>query len=535
MTAIIFSLHLEQPLLATSFQGDPNTDVSYPYIPGSMIRGALIGRYLKHNRIQDSDIVVDPKIRQLFFEDTTRYLNAYPLAKDYDQPRSLPVPRCLYKRKEDELGDERPIPLYDLTYPSSSTLPNDVSLKGLKEDNFCTVSDDSLTLYSVSNRLNIHNKRDRRRGRATIQSGQVFRYDAIDAGQTFQAVILTGSSNTEELINLLSSDQYLWLGGSQSAGYGQVHICDISIPSDEWCEVGIPLHQRLNRKALRITLLSDCILRDQCGQHIVEPPIQLLSEALGVELSLVKSYMSSNFIGGFNRKWGLPLPQIQTIAAGSVFVFKGVELSSTRVADVEFCGIGERRNEGFGRVTVNWLDDIGEFTARRFQISISTNEIRLESIASVGLAALMAERILRQKLDELLIDKLSKINIEGKISNSQLSRLMIVARQALNDDNPGLVIELLDNVPSNARGQFERSKLKDESVSNNREKVKILDTRLREWLSQPHSCWRMLNDVTIAGETFTLADKLAREYTLRLIMAVAKKANKERKHEQQLA
>ena len=46
MKAITFSLTTQQPLLATSFQGDPNSDVSYSYIPGSMIRGAVIGRYM---------------------------------------------------------------------------------------------------------------------------------------------------------------------------------------------------------------------------------------------------------------------------------------------------------------------------------------------------------------------------------------------------------------------------------------------------------------------------------------------------------
>ena len=33
----------EQPLLLTSLQGDPNSSVSFSYIPGSVVRGALIG------------------------------------------------------------------------------------------------------------------------------------------------------------------------------------------------------------------------------------------------------------------------------------------------------------------------------------------------------------------------------------------------------------------------------------------------------------------------------------------------------------
>jgi CRISPR-associated protein Csx10 len=51
MKAITFLLHTQQPILATSLQGDPNSDVSHDYILGSMIRGALIGRYLRQNNI----------------------------------------------------------------------------------------------------------------------------------------------------------------------------------------------------------------------------------------------------------------------------------------------------------------------------------------------------------------------------------------------------------------------------------------------------------------------------------------------------
>ncbi|MEO0687161.1 MAG: hypothetical protein AAFY76_19465, partial [Cyanobacteria bacterium J06649_11] len=56
MKIITITLHTLQPLLATSFQGDPNSDVSYSYIPGSMIRGAIIGCYIKHNGLSELNL-----------------------------------------------------------------------------------------------------------------------------------------------------------------------------------------------------------------------------------------------------------------------------------------------------------------------------------------------------------------------------------------------------------------------------------------------------------------------------------------------
>lgn len=98
MKAVVFSLHAQQPLLATSFQGDPNSDVSFSYIPGSMIRGALIGRYMRQEGLNDLDLD-DAKVQQLFFDsDQTRYLNAY--LEDSAGQRTLLTPKSWFREKK---------------------------------------------------------------------------------------------------------------------------------------------------------------------------------------------------------------------------------------------------------------------------------------------------------------------------------------------------------------------------------------------------------------------------------------------------
>jgi CRISPR-associated protein Csx10 len=182
MKAITFLLHTKQPILATSLQGDPNSDVSHSYIPGSMIRGMLISRYLRQQDIQELD-VLDDKIRKLFFESQTRYLNAYLFDREKEQ-RTLPVPLCLYKTK----GDDPTTEIYNFVQLASQHRPD--SPKRL-DDKFCIVDDYGyISLYKESRRINIHNQRNRKKGRGTDSSGAVFRYDAIDAEQVFQAVVL---------------------------------------------------------------------------------------------------------------------------------------------------------------------------------------------------------------------------------------------------------------------------------------------------------------------------------------------------------
>ncbi|GAA6618074.1 RAMP superfamily CRISPR-associated protein [Scytonema sp. NUACC26] len=521
MKAITFIFKTKQPILATSFQGDPNSDVSYSYIPGSMIRGVLIGRYLDRNGLHNTDIVTHQTIRRLFFDGTTRYLNAYLCSQQ--GKRTFPISLSWRKDKGAELSESEGIKIYDF----SVAKPSDDELESPKAvgEYFWVEEGGYLRLYSVERRINIHNLRDRRKGRSAESEGEIFRYDAIDTGQTFQGVILCEPSD-EQLIKELLTPSDIWLGGSRSAGYGHVQIIKVDSPVS-WIEVEELPENRVNNNILKITLLSDLILRDECGQYVAIPPTQLLFEALGVSLSKPRiAYMDSTFIGGFNRKWGLPLPQVPAVKAGSVFIFENVQVSAEQIHQLETEGIGERRVEGFGRIAVNWRIDKPDFIAKKPEPKLPSRRERpqLQTQESRNLARQMGERILRQKLEQLLLAQIEPQKLApNEMTNSQLSRLMIVARQALDVCSHQPLNDLLNQLPSNARSQYERTKIGG----------KPLKEKIQGWLEQPTE-WienSNLQTVAIADEAASLTNELALEYTLRLIMAIAKNAIKEKSDE----
>ena len=520
MKAITVTLQTEQPVLATSFQGDPNSDVSYPYIPGSAIRGALIGRYLKRHSLQDADLSQNEGVQRLFFNGSTRFLNAY---LDANGKRTLPIPRSWRKEK----GTDLPHEVFDL----SQNAPEDKSLKLKAVDGeFCTVQSNQITLYAVDKRINIHNLRHRGRGRAVpdkldtagnvVEAGEgaVFRYEAIDTGQTFQAVILCDNADEQTLKDLLTPAD-LWVGGSQSAGYGHTKIIKIDTVVN-WDEVGIQPEERCDRDTLTITLLSDLILQDEQGHYVADP--KLVAQQLTLsEAPLKSNYTRTTLIGGFNRKWGLPLPQIQALAAGSVLVFDNASVTATQIAEWEAQRLGDRCVEGFGRIAINWLGEHSTFDAKSPESNSSRSSNITLTESSTQLAAQMAERLLRQKLDQLLLNQVGRTSIDPThITNSQLSRLILVARQALTLENREMesIQTLLTNLTANAMGQFERTRMNDSQKS--------LVQQLKEWLDNPKVWVSNPPSVTIADTTVGLSDRLAREYTLRLIMAVAKKATK---------
>ena len=517
MKAITFSLKTMQPMLATSFQGDPNSDVSYLYIPGSTIRGLLIGRYLKRNNFQDVDILADEMTRRLFFDGKTRYLNAY--LSSQEGYRTLPRLLSWRKKKGAEFTDiNEGIKVYDFSVDK----PDEDELKSPKaiDEPFWIEEGGCVRLYTVDRRINIHNSRDRRQGRSTQTEGEIFCYNAIDAGQTFQGVILCQDDDKQAIEDLLQPPD-AWLGGSRSAGYGHVKITDLN-SSDSWSEVGShsSAEDRTENKSIKITLLSDLIIRDEWGQYVAAPPTLVLAKFLGRELAEPETaYMDSVFIGGFNQKWGLPLPQVLAVKAGSVFVYQDVEITPEQIRQLEAEGIGERRVEGFGRIAVNWRLEESQFQAKTPEPPELPEPPQLQSPESQKLAGEMAERILRQKLEGLLLKRVESHKLEAnQMTNSQLSRLMIVTRQALDENSRQPLDNLLKQLPSKAREQYERTKLKK----------KIENLLEGEWIEKRQQKIK----TAIAGEAATLTPELKMEYTLRLILAIAKNAIKEKAKEE---
>ena len=520
MKAITLTLETQQPILATSFQGDPNSDVSYSYIPGSMIRGAIIGRYMRQHHLSELDLT-NEEVKRLFFDaNSTRYLNAYLLSQE--KQRTLPLPLSWFKDKDAELKDNSPITVYDFSIERGD---NPETPKSVGEY-FWRKERGAVKLYKDKRRINIHNFRDRQKGRSTDNQGELFRYDALDAGQKFQSVILCEDGDAITIQMLLVTEPNIWLGGSQSAGYGHSKIINLEI-LDRWDEIGDPAKKRENNdKILSITLLSDTLLRNEYGQPVADPMLikQAVEEVLNISLPEPSNiFAGSTLVGGFNRKWGLPLPQVPALAAGTAIVFEDIEINESQIKRLEAYGIGERREDGFGRISVNWLED--EFFSASLPNSSNTSSLPpLEDKASRLLAEQMAQRLLEQKLEQYLQTKVGYLKLDEGISNSQLSRLQSVARQGLPNGDCSLVISLLNNLPSNAKSQFDRTKIGNISFRQ----------QLDEWLGNPGD-WINGIEVKIADverrfdDDRAREDQLAEKYTLRLIMAVAKKATKEKK------
>jgi CRISPR-associated protein Csx10 len=478
-----------EPVLANTLGGEPNSANSLYYIPGGLLRGAAINAYSKTRNAGDDTF------RRLFLDGSTRFLNAYPVSSN---GRSLPLP-VQYKKPK---------------YFDASSFGNVVGGK--------------IVALEEELQINVHTQRDAELGHATTARGAVYRYIALPARMKFEGAVLTASQADADEIEALLKNKPILLGKARTAGYGHAEIQTGKL--EGWSE-GNPSAKP--NGTITLTFVSPAIIRDPYGQASLD--IQLALQArLGVDVSIIRSFHRAEVVGGFNRTWGLPLPQTLAIAAGSVFEIKA-NASSESLQKLEETGLGERRAEGFGRIAINL--DMPETVKDEDWSSIPPEFKRLPAkqinLSHDPTALLILRRLGRKDLDERVLHAAREITegYKGNVPNSQLSRWRVIVRNVLDTHDIPRLMKFRDE----SKGKPGWKKMEKARV-----KSKEAHPRLTEWidamLDQPMDLYPALGIEasyarSLGANTFSITEDLNREYRLRLIdtvLAVMAKMNGDR-------
>ncbi|MFB6274141.1 MAG: RAMP superfamily CRISPR-associated protein [Salinibacter sp.] len=522
---LTYQIRLQQPTLVTSVEGDSNSAVSYNYLPGSSLRGALIGKFRRQKRASNEDFATDAAARRLFFDGDVRFLNGYPLdpvrqAGRYGTDvRMWPTPLSYHHAK----GEPGPVRDFAASFPS----PGDQTQWKNVGQPFAAMGDRELNFFQPDRHVAVHNQRDRKKGRATRESGEFFRYDALAPGQTFEAAIWCPSAAcADELAPLLEGT--LTLGRSGSVDYGLVRIEEKHRQqADSWHELGDDPPRPRDDGTVVVMLLSNALVRDRQGQFTasIETVADSMRDRLDLnDIDVVQSFVRTEVVGGFNRKWGLPLPQALSLRMGSVvklqisdFSPKDSSAIERKLARLEREGIGQRRAEGFGRVAVNRHILDGPRRVRRKTESTSPDSRSIEDEASLEIAETMTERMLRKQLDVALVKHVNALASGiGSPSNSQLARLRSAFRSAIDrppEEGRAYLRDVLDGLPQSSRRQ-----LTHDQIGN---RGRVLLKWLKRRVEDDEEIWKRLDvsprDLPQIGDVqATLSDELAYEYNLRL-------------------
>ncbi len=486
MKTIRYRVRLEEPALLTALDGDPNEGVSFNHIPGSVLRGAVIGRYLRENRLSELDLTGAE--RECFFEGRLRFLNAYPVI---GSTRAYPVPFS-WHRFQNETGS-----IHDDLWSPSASVHEKPKRVGAS---FHLRQADKVRLCEPERHIAVHIQRDRR-GRPTAEGGALYRYESLAAGQVFEAAILCEvDADIDWLLPLLSGS--FWIGGARTAGYGRCTWSLEGDPLDEWREG--PLDDDQGKWVL--VLMSNAILRDAYGQYAADLSALTahLENRLGCRPEIIGCQLDSEMVGGFNRKWGLPLPQTLSVKMGSVLRFNPCDGNWDRLIAE---GIGERRAEGFGRMTI-YRQANDRFSVLPEQGASPVEPVVLEG-AEFATAQRISRRIYEERLQRQLKERANDVSnhVSGKPSHSQLGELRQVISAALRQSpvTTQPVTRFLADARQTRAKQFEEFRLEKQD--------------LNQWLQQKAGDGLSgIPAVEIGGTGASSLDNAT--YTLRLLDAI---------------
>jgi len=551
MRCLTIDFTLEEPVLCTQLDGEPNSARTFGFVPGSVLRGALAARYAAAKGLADGAAIFnDYGARQAFFAADVRYLNAYPLAGDV---RALPASQAWFRDKHEHREKKHEAPIYDLYV--DATMQGNKRVTG-DDDTFAQVSDKDVTLLKARRQMAIHTMRDRNAGRATDKFGAVFRYEALAPGQTLRAYVLVGEAGAEILKDLLSDDADVHLGKARTAGYGRARAQLVGeAEASGW-------HESKSEAApasgpWRLTLLSDAMLRDAGGRlgaggEALQAALAAATCVEAKDIKVTPRFVAARTVGGFNRTWGLPLPQATAARMGSEYEVTCAVWTSDHLRQMEQLGVGERCSDGFGRIALSAKGSkVALHEVKRDAVNPAAKPLS-ENTPAHALAKQMAERLLRRQLDRLVMVQAQEISVRvTQPSVSQLKRMQAVVNDALTTLLRSSSDEPMQRLKNYMESLKQRSSVRNMFTSGRFAQANSTwlcnAADLHQWLEKRFSndgenidkilgikCGEMpqgLELPEVGGVKAEMTSKLRREYSLRLVHAVLGLAAKRKRSE----
>jgi len=398
MIELELTLKTEAPLVLRASRTSSQFTPTLTFIPGTTLRGALALSYLRERGHPE-----DALFHDIFLSGAVSFGPLFPsranvagrplpasavACKRYGAKHKASVGDALLRLElADVLGTPQPLDEWEacpdcrIQFPGRSPYKRE-RLSGyyLEQNDFRTIKPATRMLTGVG----------MSRTTGTAAHGILFSMEAVETVRSFENLkednesakraecfkgrmrIYGEESGTlaDRLKELAPEGGILRLGAARSRGQGRVRVVEWRLVNHQ----GLALEKRwgaLNTVVRRLwaqysvepegeyftlTLDSPLILRDKCLRPLRPDGLDAEAFWLPAEVERRRALLDEVILQGWNAAWRLPKQDTLAIGTGAVFLFRvPEELRDTvqaRLEIVECEGLGERRNEGFGRVRV---------------------------------------------------------------------------------------------------------------------------------------------------------------------------------------
>lgn len=438
-----FTLTLQEPALFNDpGAGDPNTNMTLEYVPGSTIQGVLASAFLS------TDAPDAKRFHELFCSGAVSFLPAAPSIEGHAARR---VPHSVRRNKDhtepvdlavtDPVSDHDKARLQGWFDPESWTIgvpSEEVQLNRSVHYHHQRAHDSRL-----QRALGSENEDLAAYGLTSGQSGALFVYESLDPGQTFIGEILGGEADLRELLSILPSGAEARIGRSRSAQYG-------GLARWNWQEIEPfqPKAEAHSPERVIVRLLTPLIARNAHGHPCAEFPLKEFDPEARIE----KAFTRRGFTSGYFSHQNLPKEQMPTLEAGSTFVLTGVRTDLTAAASRSY---GMRTEEGYGRIEISSPPD--ELPERLFDEAKQGRAKRIDDPALKQLA----RSILRQRIEEHTLVQARLLAGDTRRIDRVRPHLLHRLIQVLEGDKPlEKALEFLTKARRTAREQLEAVRVK---------------------------------------------------------------------------
>jgi CRISPR-associated protein Csx10 len=386
MTTEALTLKAVSPIALHRRRASEQFAPTLDYLPGSAVRGALADRYLVGNPTRASETI----FQQIFLSSAVRFSDFFPaVGKGSNLTRLLPATAVACKRFDDHHAASLSDSLLRLELVREWEPPDlekvnewtrcpeclgagyDGERERLESGYYTSV--ESYERIAITKRMIAGTAIER--ATKTAAHAMLFSHEVIEESDVRGDVLFRGILSAPDELRLvlqqelLPPGERLAVGWGRSRGLGQLQVESWATPSvethsprerwDALNEAARKLWQQFDRmpadQYFSLTLQSHLALRDTAGQPILgEITAADLGFPPGVERC--RCVLSAVAVPGWNAAQDLPKADTWALGRGTVLLFRmppDGEPSPIleRLEEIEEEGIGERRAEGFGRLT----------------------------------------------------------------------------------------------------------------------------------------------------------------------------------------
>ncbi len=325
-----FDIQALDNLKLGKFERDTNNEYTHSYIPGSVIKGAIVWGLVQRNG----------SVPKTFLNGDTIFYNAYPII---NENTTVPMMQGYVGNKQEIRSKRDEV---QIKHSFNNTAHENVIPYNNYEFIAYSKSSTHVLGYNPKKIENLHiNKKDAENDNS---DSKMFRYEAVKKGECFRSYIRIDENYIGDINEILK--EVIYFGGSRGSGYGKCKISNIK------CISNVQMHYSDMdiRDNIYIYFLSDAILYYNGRVNTYIPP-EVLKVKLGIKgiCEYLKSYANLTKASTFNTMYNTNTVCYSAVSKGSVIKYRIEEkIEPEKIRELIAKGVGIRKEDGYGQIAI---------------------------------------------------------------------------------------------------------------------------------------------------------------------------------------